>query len=63
MVASPLHIVVTVVGIIIFEYIYGMDFSFLGFIVCATVLGLGKISGCTVHGNNVNSIPAETLSS
>jgi hypothetical protein len=40
-VASPLHIVVTAVGIIIFEYIYGMDFSFFGFIVCATVLGLG----------------------
>ncbi|KAG0595927.1 hypothetical protein M758_UG210200 [Ceratodon purpureus] len=40
-VASPIHILVTGVGIILFEFIYGMDFSFLGFIVCATVLGLG----------------------
>jgi hypothetical protein len=41
-VASPTHILVTGVGIILFEYIYGMDFSFLGFIICATVLGLGE---------------------
>jgi len=40
-VASPTHIMVTGVGIIIFEYLYGMDFSLLGFLVCATVLGLG----------------------
>jgi len=35
---------VTGVGIIIFEYLYGMDFSLLGFLVCATVLGLGEVT-------------------
>lgn len=51
-VASPTHIVVTGVGIIIFEYIYGMDFSLLGFLVCATVLGLGIYEATATDPNN-----------
>lgn len=40
-VASPKHLVVTGSGIIILEFLYGMDFSLLGFLICASVLGLG----------------------
>lgn len=35
------HLVAIGLGIIILEFLYGMDFSLLGFVVCAFVLGLG----------------------
>ncbi|KAI5066840.1 hypothetical protein GOP47_0017368 [Adiantum capillus-veneris] len=40
-VASPKHLLVTSGCISILELIYGMDFSFLGFLICASLLGLG----------------------
>lgn len=40
-VASPKHLLVTSGCLSILERIYGMDFSFLGFLICASLLGLG----------------------
>ncbi|MCO5573383.1 hypothetical protein L7F22_027153 [Adiantum nelumboides] len=40
-VASPKHLLVTSGCISTLEFIYGMDFSFLGFLICAFLLGLG----------------------
>ncbi|KAH7291919.1 hypothetical protein KP509_29G042300 [Ceratopteris richardii] len=40
-VGSARHLLVTSVCVCILEILYGMDFSFIGFLVCALSLGLG----------------------
>eukprot|EP00250_Pteridium_aquilinum_P018339 c24040_g1_i3 orf=553-1278(+) len=39
--ASPRHLLVTSGCISMLEISYGMDFSFMGFLICASLLGLG----------------------
>lgn len=40
--SSPRHLMVAGVCIIVMEVVYTMDFSLLGFLICAAILGFGK---------------------
>ena len=42
LVASPKHLLVTAGCLFLLELIYRMDFSVLGFLICASLLGFGK---------------------
>ncbi|KAJ7527976.1 hypothetical protein O6H91_16G079100 [Diphasiastrum complanatum] len=47
--ASPLHLAVTGSCIIVLELLYGMDFSVLGFLICASILGIGMFEATSVE--------------
>lgn len=44
--SSPRHLMVAGGCIIIMEIVYQMDFSLLGFLMCALILGFGKLGNC-----------------
>ena len=43
LVASPKHLSVTTGCLFLLELLYRMDFSVLGFLMCASCLGFGKL--------------------
>lgn len=48
--SSPRHLLVAAGCIIVMEIVYKMDFSLLGFLVCAAILGIGMMQSFFFSG-------------
>ncbi|GLJ11142.1 hypothetical protein SUGI_0144260 [Cryptomeria japonica] len=58
MASSPKHLMVTGGCIIVFEIVYKMDFSLIGFLICTTILGLGMFEATSLERARRDSIYA-----
>ncbi|KAL6845440.1 hypothetical protein ACP4OV_024935 [Aristida adscensionis] len=60
--SSPRHLMVSAGCIIVFEILYKMDFSLLGFLLCSAVLGFGIYEATSLERSTKSPLEAHELS-
>ncbi|KAE9612577.1 hypothetical protein Lalb_Chr06g0174551 [Lupinus albus] len=61
--SSPRHLMAAGACIIIMEFVYKMDFSLTGFVICCLILGFGIYEATSLEHNRKDSIQKSDLSS